>query len=106
MICSRQRYDCAPIKSARRVTRAQDSFLRAINSGHPGSFSRIHASSPSGALEQLVLMVLQSGLGLGRDDTLAYVRSMIDVIVQLGRTDGRRDIMAIEQVGLVSRART
>jgi len=75
------------------------SFLRAINTGHPGSFSTIHASSPSGALEQLVLMVMQAGLGLGRDDTLAYARSMIDVIVQLGRADGRRGIVAIDWIG-------
>jgi type IV secretion system protein VirB11 len=74
------------------------SFLRAINTGHPGSFSTIHASSPAGALEQLVLMVMQAGLGLGRDDTLAYARSMIDVIVQLGRADGRRGIVAIERI--------
>jgi type IV secretion system protein VirB11 len=75
------------------------SFLRAINTGHPGSFSTIHASSPAGALEQLVLMVMQAGLGLGRDDTLAYARSMIDIIVQLGRSEGRRRIMAIEWIG-------
>jgi type IV secretion system protein VirB11 len=74
------------------------SFLRAINTGHPGSFSTIHASSPAGALEQLVLMVMQAGLGLGREDTLAYARSMIDVIVQLGRADGQRGIVAIERI--------
>ncbi|HEY0315826.1 MAG TPA: P-type DNA transfer ATPase VirB11 [Sphingomonas sp.] len=75
------------------------SFLRAINTGHPGSFSTIHASSPAGALEQLVLMVMQAGLGLGRDDTLAYARSMIDVIVQLGRdAKGRRGITALDWI--------
>ena len=37
------------------------SFLRAVNTGHPGSFSTIHANSTSGALEQLALMVMQSG---------------------------------------------
>jgi len=74
------------------------SFLRAINTGHPGSFSTIHASSPAGALEQLVLMVMQAGLGLGRADTLAYARSMIDVVVQLGRANGRRGITAIEWI--------
>lgn len=74
------------------------SFLRAINTGHPGSFSTIHASSPAGALEQLVLMVMQAGLGMGRDDTLAYARSMIDIVVQLGRVDGQRRIMAIDWI--------
>jgi type IV secretion system protein VirB11 len=75
------------------------SFLRAINTGHPGSLSTIHANSPSGALEQLALMVMQAGLGLGRADTIAYARSMIDVVVQLERRDGRRTIAAIEGIG-------
>ncbi len=72
------------------------SFLRAINTGHPGSFSTIHASSPAGALEQLVLMTMQSGLGLSRLDTLEYARTMIDVIVQLDRAQGHRGIRAID----------
>ena len=42
------------------------SFLRAINTGHPGSFSTIHANSLRGALEQLSLMVMQTGIGLSR----------------------------------------
>jgi type IV secretion system protein VirB11 len=71
------------------------SFLRAINTGHPGSFTTIHANSPTGALEQLALMVMQSGLGLSRADTLAYARSMIDLVVQLDRSGGQRRIAAI-----------
>jgi type IV secretion system protein VirB11 len=71
------------------------SFLRAINTGHPGSFSTIHANSPAGALEQLALMVMQSGLGLSRADTIAYARQVIDVVVQLGRVNGQRRITAI-----------
>ncbi|HEV2121598.1 MAG TPA: ATPase, T2SS/T4P/T4SS family, partial [Chloroflexota bacterium] len=71
------------------------SFLRAINTGHPGSFSTIHANSPSAALEQLALMVMQAGLGLSRGDTLAYARSVIDVVVQLSRRDGRREVAGI-----------
>jgi type IV secretion system protein VirB11 len=71
------------------------SFLRAINTGHPGSFSTIHANSPRGALDQLALMVMQTGLGLSRSDTIAYARSVIDLIVQLERVDGERRIAAI-----------
>ena len=72
------------------------SFLRAINTGHPGSFSTIHANSLRGALEQLALMVMQTGIGLTRSDTIAYAASVIDVIVQLGRgTDGKRGIAQI-----------
>jgi type IV secretion system protein VirB11 len=41
---------------------------------------------------------MQAGLGLSRDDTLAYARSMIDVVVQLGRVQGRRRITGIERL--------
>jgi type IV secretion system protein VirB11 len=71
------------------------SFLRAINTGHPGSFSTIHANSPKGALEQLALMVMQAGLGLSRGETIEYARSVIDVVVQLERRGGERRIGAI-----------
>ena len=71
------------------------SFLRAINTGHPGSFSTIHANSLRGALEQLSLRVVQTGIGLTRQDTIAYAASVIDVIVQLDRAQGRRGISAI-----------
>ena len=71
------------------------SFLRAINTGHPGSFSTIHANSLRGALEQLSLMVMQTGIGLTRSDTIAYASSVIDVIVQLDRSEGKRGISAI-----------
>ncbi len=74
------------------------SFLRAINTGHPGSFSTIHANSLRGALDQLALMVMQTGIGLTRGDTIAYAASVIDVIVQLGRDgSGRRGIAAIAE---------
>lgn len=72
------------------------SFLRAINTGHPGSFSTIHANSLTGALEQLALMVMQTGIGLSRQDTIQYAASVIDVIVQLGRdSNGKRSITEI-----------
>ena len=74
------------------------SFLRAINTGHPGSFSTIHANSLRGALEQLSLMVMQTGIGLTRQDTIAYAASVIDVLVQLKRDDnGKRGIAQIAE---------
>ncbi len=70
-------------------------FLRAINTGHPGSFTTVHANTPQGALEQIALMVMQSGLTLSREETMAYARSLIDVVVQLGRVGGERRIIDI-----------
>jgi type IV secretion system protein VirB11 len=71
------------------------SFLRAINSGHPGSITTLHANSPEGAMEQLALLIAQQGLALGRADILAYVERMVDLFVQLERRDGMRRISDI-----------
>ena len=70
-------------------------FLRAINTGHPGSFTTVHANTPEGALEQIALMVMQAGLSLSRTETIGYVRSLVDVVVQLGREGGERGILDI-----------
>lgn len=71
-------------------------FLRAINTGHPGSISTVHANTPHGALEQIAMMCMQAGLGLGRQETIDYARSMIDIIVQLDRKSGQRRISSVE----------
>ncbi|MCB2075380.1 MAG: P-type DNA transfer ATPase VirB11 [Novosphingobium sp.] len=73
------------------------SFLRAINTGHPGSFSTVHANSPRGALEQIALMAMQTNIGLSRAETLEYAASVIDIVVQLDRIDGRRGIAEIAE---------
>jgi len=67
-------------------------FLRAINSGHPGSISTIHADSPEGAIDQLVMLALQAGSRMRWEDIDRYVRRTVDVIVQLERRDGKRGI--------------
>jgi type IV secretion system protein VirB11 len=70
-------------------------FLRAVNTGHPGSITTLHADTPNGALEQLALMALQTGTAMTHADIMAYVRSVIDVIVQLERSEGRRQVREI-----------
>lgn len=70
-------------------------FLRAINTGHPGSMSSVHADSAERAIEQIVLLVLQAGTQLSRDDVRHYVRSTVDVFVQLARTGGRRHVAEV-----------
>lgn len=71
------------------------SFLRAVNTGHAGSLTSIHADSPEGALEQVALIVMQGGSRLSRNDILHYARSVIDIVVQLERREGRRGIARI-----------
>lgn len=70
-------------------------FLRAVNTGHPGSITTVHADSARGALEQISLMVLQANLGLKREEILAYIRSVIDCVVQLKRIYGKRVVSDI-----------
>jgi len=70
-------------------------FLRAINSGHPGSMTTIHADSPASAVEQLVMLVLQGGTRLSREDVRHHVHQSIDLFVQLGRTAGKRTVEAV-----------
>ncbi|MXO90890.1 P-type DNA transfer ATPase VirB11 [Pontixanthobacter aquaemixtae] len=70
-------------------------FLRAVNTGHPGSITTIHADTPQRAIEQLALLVLQTGSRLSRDDVRHYVRESIDVFVQLERRAGKRRVSEI-----------
>lgn len=71
------------------------SFLRAVNTGHPGSITTLHADTPRGAYEQLVLMVTQAGLGLKREEILEYIHSVIEVVIQWKRIDGKRVVTEI-----------
>lgn len=72
------------------------SFLRAINTGHPGSISTLHADAPMMAIEQLKLMVMQAGLGLPPDQIKEYIMRVVNIIVQLKRGEkGRRYVSEI-----------
>jgi len=70
-------------------------FLRAVNTGHPGSMTTVHAEGVARAIEQITLLVLQAGTGLSRDDVHHYVRSTVDVYVHLERTGGRRHVAEV-----------
>jgi type IV secretion system protein VirB11 len=63
------------------------SFLRAINTGHPGSIATVHADEPKMALEQLKLMVMQAGLGMPPSEIKEYIAHVIEVVAQLKRAD-------------------
>lgn len=72
-------------------------FLRAINTGHPGSMTTVHADTPLGAYEQLAMMVMQSGLSAAypKADLISYIRSVIPIVIQLRREGGRRCVSEI-----------
>ncbi|RWX74888.1 P-type DNA transfer ATPase VirB11 [Neorhizobium lilium] len=72
------------------------SFLQAINTGHPGSLTTVHANSPYAAYDRLALMVMQSGITLQKQEIVDYLKDVIPVVVQLVRTaDGHRVVSEI-----------
>ncbi|QND54376.1 P-type DNA transfer ATPase VirB11 (plasmid) [Phyllobacterium sp. 628] len=75
-----------------RGSEAMD-FLQAINTGHPGSLSTVHANSPRAAYERLAMLVMQSGVGggagLSKAEIIDHLRATLPVVIQLGRRDGK-----------------
>ena len=70
-------------------------YLEAINTGHGGSVSTIHAETAELAIDRLAIMVLQAGTPLTFAEVREYIRQSLDVIVQLGRVDGKRGITEV-----------
>ncbi|MEO7366215.1 MAG: P-type DNA transfer ATPase VirB11 [Sphingomicrobium sp.] len=66
------------------------SWLRAVGTGHPGSITTVHASSPDGAIEQMAMMSLSARTELNRGEIVEYVRNTVDIVIQLGHREGKR----------------
>jgi pilus assembly protein CpaF len=74
-------------------------MLQAMNTGHDGSLSTVHANTPRDAIARLETMVLMAGLDLPVRAIREQVASAIDVIVQISRLrDGSRRITHITEV--------
>mgnify|MGYP001799959529 CR=1 FL=1 len=74
-------------------------YLEAINTGHGGSVTTIHAETAELAIDRLAIMVLQAGTPLTFAEVQSYIRRSIDVIVQLGRDSGKRGVSEVLVVG-------
>jgi pilus assembly protein CpaF len=74
-------------------------MLQAMNTGHDGSLTTIHANSPRDALSRLETLVLMSGVELPIKVVREQIASAIDLIVQQSRLkDGKRRITNITEV--------
>ena len=74
-------------------------MLQAMNTGHEGSLSTLHANRPRDALSRLETMVLMAGVDLPIKAIRDYVASAISLIVHLGRLkDGSRKITQIAEI--------
>ena len=70
-------------------------FLRAVNTGHLGSISTIHADSADGALRQLALIILRTGVAIEMEQVIDYVRHVVDIFVHVTRDNSVRRLGAI-----------
>lgn len=67
-------------------------FLEAINTGHGGSMTTLHAETPQLAVQRLAIAALKTEIPMSYQDMVQYIESSIDVIIQAGREDGNRGI--------------
>jgi pilus assembly protein CpaF len=74
-------------------------MLQAMNTGHDGSLSTVHANSTRDALSRLETMVLMSGVALPVRAMRDYIASALDVMVHLARlSDGTRKVTRVTEV--------
>jgi len=74
-------------------------MLQAMNTGHDGSLTTLHANSPRDALSRMETMVLMSGMDLPLKVVRQQISSAVDLIIQQTRLkDGSRKVTAITEV--------
>ena len=74
-------------------------MLQAMNTGHDGSLTTVHANTPRDALSRLETMVAMSGLDLPKMAVRQQIASAIDLVVQQARlSDGSRKIISLQEV--------
>lgn len=74
-------------------------MLQAMNTGHPGSLTTVHANSPPDAVRRLESMVLMAGLDLPQPAIREQIASSLDLIVQQERLPGgKRKMVSITEV--------
>jgi pilus assembly protein CpaF len=74
-------------------------MLQAMNTGHDGSLSTVHANSARDALSRLETMVLMSGISLPVRALRDYIAGALDLVIHLSRlSDGTRRIVRVTEV--------
>ena len=74
-------------------------MLQAMNTGHDGSLTTIHANTPRDALTRVESMVAMSGFNLPSRPLRAQIASAIDVVLQVERQeDGKRRLVSVQEI--------
>ena len=85
--------------------RGKEAFdmLQAMNTGHSGSLTTMHANSPEDALNRLETMILMAGMEIPIKAIREYIDNAIDIVINISRlSDGKRKITSIcEVTGIV-----
>ncbi len=81
--------------------RAGEAFdmLQAMNTGHDGSMTTVHANTPRDALSRVEQMIGMSGIDITSKSSRAQIASALNVVVQVGRlSDGRRKVKSLSEL--------
>ncbi len=81
--------------------RGKEAFdmLQAMNTGHDGSLTTMHANGPSDALNRLETMVLMGGFEIPVKAVREYITSAIDLVINIERmSDGKRKVTSISEI--------
>jgi pilus assembly protein CpaF len=81
--------------------RGKEAFdmLQAMNTGHDGSLTTIHANTPRDALMRLETMVAMANMDIPSEFLRKYVSSAIDLIIQVSRmVDGKRKLVSVQEI--------
>ena len=81
--------------------RGKEAFdmLQAMNTGHNGSLTTMHANGPTDALNRLETMILMAGMEIPIKALREYIENAIDIVVHIQRlSDGRRKITSISEI--------
>jgi pilus assembly protein CpaF len=81
--------------------RAGEAFdmLQAMNTGHDGSMTTVHANTPRDSLARVEQMIGMSGIDIAPRAARAQIASAINIIVQVGRlSDGRRKLISLSEI--------
>jgi pilus assembly protein CpaF len=74
-------------------------MLQAMNTGHDGSLTTVHANSPRDALTRLETMVAMAGVDLPTRATRSQIASAVNVVIQVERMeDGRRRLVSLQEI--------
>ena len=74
-------------------------MLQAMNTGHDGSMTTVHANTPRDALSRVEQMIGMSGIDVPPRSARAQIASAINVVIQVGRlSDGRRKLLSLSEL--------